>query len=405
MAFNIHNIGRRNELSLIELLFNKKRIGKKEMTKNTNPLKRDTVNISSEAQALSKMQKVKTASSNTRIDQSIDLKACIENAQKANQEAIASAGDEINANNSKVYTSESDVYKSLLTEKYSQLVKEAKTHSNPELYIERKYFDSSSGWYASDLSKEERNIAYRSEMEMLRNGKIGGVAMGDSLFRGVTLHADAVTAAETEFNRQMVNSQINNILKKNGIKLADGQELSFKVVPYTFEITVEGVDEDTKWKIEKALNVGANGKNLYNHIRKSATGEGIASTQITEEGILKNRLFSEVSNTLGLDIRNLNEKNGTYYTDAGEDIIALYNKSVDESNTIQGEFKSAAKESFAKLVHQISSRGWINMADMILSINYRESGLIDKYQNYGFGSTSKEWLESRFKTSTYCVML
>jgi len=42
---------------------------------------------------------------------------------------------------------------------------------------------------------------------------------------------------------------------------------------------------------------------------------------------------------------------------------------------------------------------------MILSINYHEYGLIDKYQNYGFGSTSKEWLESMFKTSTYCVML
>ena len=160
--------------------------------------------------------------------------------------------------------------------------------------------------------------------------------------------------------------------------------------PYTYKIAVEGIDDETKRKIADALNAGTNGKNLYSHIINSATGEGIASTQITEEGILKNRLFNKSSNMLGLDIRNMSESNGTYYTDSGEDIIALYNKSVEASNTIQDEFKAAAKESFANLVSQISSRGWNNMADMILSINYNDSGLIDKYQNYGFGSTNKE---------------
>ena len=53
-----------------------------------------------------------------------------------------------------------DVYKrQALTEKYSKLAAEAKTHSNPENYIHSKYFDKSSEYYETNLTDTERRIA------------------------------------------------------------------------------------------------------------------------------------------------------------------------------------------------------------------------------------------------------
>ena len=41
--------------------------------------------------------------------------------------------------------------------------------------------------------------------------------------------------------------------------------------PYSYEITVDGVDEETKVLMQDALNVGDNGKNRYKHIYYCST--------------------------------------------------------------------------------------------------------------------------------------
>ncbi len=391
MAFNIYNVNQRDKLTLVEILFNEQGVHKKSTPKKTHAEKRDSFTISNEAKELINNCKSNSISSNTRIDQSIDIKSCFANAKKANQEAIASAGDEITANNYNLYTSEIDVYRTALLDKYTRLLKEAQSHSNPEGYISEKYHNPNSKYYVSDLSEVERSNACHLEINMLNYGRISS-SMQDSLFRGLTLGPET-SLSRNEFNRQMVNSQINNILKKNGIEISKDQELSFSVAPYTYKITVDGVDFETKLKVEQALNVGSNGENLYNHIRSSATCGDIKSSQISKEGTMKNRLYYNLFDMTGLDIRTLNEKDGTYYTDSGENVIALYNKGVNESTQIPAAYKAAAKEVFAELVHKISLRGWNNMADMFLSINYNQSGLIDKNQNHGFGATDREWLE------------
>ncbi len=402
MAFKIHNANRRKELSLLEIFFNRQGIKKEKNTKAAKLLPRDTVTISNEGKLLEKTQVV-SASSNIKLDQSIDLQSCFANARNQNQKVIAAAGDEINSTSIKQYISDFDVCKTALTEKYSKLLQEAKSHSDPEQYIRQKYFDKNSACYASDLSEEERRIAYAYETQMLTNGKIRNVSLGDSLFRGVTLHADAFVAAKKEFDRQMVNSQISNILQEKGIELCKDQKISFCVTPYSYQISVECADDELKSRIENALNVGKNGENLYNHIRSSAICEGITSTQITAEGTSKNQLFYGVSTILELDIRELTEKNGTYYTDEGEDIVKLFSKNIDKMNKTN-EQKTALKEWYIELINRVASKGWNNIADMSLSIEYSQSGLVDKYQNYGFGATSREWLENMLETSTFSVM-
>ncbi len=358
----------------------------------------DSVSISTKAKNLSKNQRAGGKSSNRQIDGSVDLQGYIDKAKYANNAAIANAGNEIMSNNHSVYSSEVNALREALTEKYTKLVQEAKSHAEPEMYIRSKYYDTSSSFYISDLTDEERQAAFNNEISILKTGHTRGVDMRDSLFRGISLQGEATSANEKEFNRRMVNAQINTILSTNGISLSDNKQISFSVDPYDYRITLDGTgDFDLKNRIEQALNVGENGKQLFNHIRSSARGNGITSSQVTEEGTLKYELYHETQRVTGLDISLLTERDGSYYTESGEDIIELYNKSLD-TGIENGTFKipdthiSSLKEQFAEMVHSSASRGWNNLMDMVLSIDYNNKGLHDKYQNVGFGAGDLEWL-------------
>lgn len=72
-------------------------------------------------------------------------------------------------------------FREALTEKYSKLAAEAKTHSNPENYIHSKYFDKSSEYYETNLTDTERRIAYNYEMQNALNVIMGKISINISI--------------------------------------------------------------------------------------------------------------------------------------------------------------------------------------------------------------------------------
>ena len=326
---------------------------------------RDTLTISASGkEKLTKSTSGRTH--NTSIDSSIDLKSYIASAKKTNQELIENAGTQINAKTSE-YMSTGKAFRAALTEKYSKLAAEAKTHSNPENYIHSKYFDKSSEYYETNLTDTERRIAYNYEMQMCRTGKINGV-----------------------------NSQISNILKQAGVDTSSiTKDCTFTVDPYSYEITVDGVDEETKVLMQNALNVGNNGKNLYKHIYYCSTQDGCESSQVTEESKMKYEAYHQVYSYTGYGLDKLEEKNGTYYTESGENILDLVDKAVEDSGKVPKEFKQQMKNWIHDLVPTMSTKGWNNVPDTTLSILYGKSGLKDMNQlityQYEADSTNRQW--------------
>lgn len=332
---------------------------------------------------------------NTSIDSSIDLKSYIASAKKTNQELIENAGTQINAKTSE-YMSTGKAFRAALTEKYSKLAAEAKTHSNPENYIHSKYFDKSSEYYETNLTDTERRIAYNYEMQMCRTGKINGVNYQDSLFRGIEVDGDSVDSDKIQFERALVNSQISNILKQAGVDTSSiTKDCTFTVDPYSYEITVDGVDEETKVLMQNALNVGNNGKNLYKHIYYCSTQDGCESSQVTEESKMKYEAYHQVYSYTGYGLDKLEEKNGTYYTESGENILDLVDSAVESSGKVPKEFNQQMKNWIHDLVSTISTRGWNNVPDMTLSILYGKSGLKDMNQlityQYEADRMNRQW--------------
>lgn len=356
--------------------------------------KRDTLMISDAGRAKS-IKCIGGRTHNTNIDSSIDLKSYIDSARKNNQEIIENAGTQINAK-SKKYVSTGKAFRDALTEKYSKLAAEAKTHLNPENYIHAKYFDRGSDYYENNLSDTERRIAYNYEMQMYRNGKINGVNYQDSLFRGIEVDGDSVDNDKIQFERQLVNSQISNIFKQVGIDTSSISEpCTFSVNPYSYEITVDGIDEEKKVLMEKVLNVEDNGKNLFKHIYYCATQDGCESSQVTKESKMKYEAYQQVYSFTGYELDKLEERNGTYYNEVGENILDLLDKAVEKSGEVPKAFKQQTKSWIHELVSTISTRGWNNVPDMKLNIQFSSTGLKDMYQSiiyqYDDERCEKQW--------------
>ena len=384
-----------HELTLVDILFGKRANNVPDSNKTLNS-RRDTVVISDEARDMAVPKTSGGRAYNTRIDGTIDLQSYIDAARKTNQEVIENAGTEINPN-PVGYFDVSAAFRAALTDKYSRLVDEAKRHSNPENYIYQKYFDPAFGYYETDLSDAERRIAYNYEKQMYETGKINGVSYMDSLFRGTEVYGDVMDNDRIDFQRQLVNAQINNILKQSGINTEIIPDTcTFSVDPYSYEITVEGISEDLKAAMEKALNVGDNGRNLFKHIYNCSIQDDCNSSQISKAAYQKYNAYQQVYKYTGCKLNELTEKDGTYYTKDGMDILDLVDAAISKSDAVAGSHKGMVKEWIHELVSETAKHGWNNVRDMKLNILFTANGLADLYQSIQYGGgkpyeNSKAW--------------
>ena len=149
------------------------------------------------------------------------------------------------------------------------------------------------------------------------------------------------------------------------------------------------------YEMQNALNVGNNGKNLYKHIYYCSTQDGCESSQVTEESKMKYEAYHQVYSYTGYGLDKLEEKNGTYYTESGENILDLVDSAVESSGKVPKEFKQQMNNWIHDLVSTMSTKGWNNVPDMTLSILYGKSGLKDMNQlityQYEADSTNRQW--------------
>lgn len=359
----------------------------------------DELILSQPSQKTGKKRAVRGRSVNTMADKAVNLKSYISAAKENNKKLIENAGDEID-DSTKEYMSSWDACHDALKAKYSKLVAEARTHSNPEAFITRKYTDRTSPYYEGGLTDKERSTAFRNELMMLHDGCTSG-EYSDSLLRDVQINYFSQEDDELQFRRQLVNAQIGNIFNKAGIGTSQIPEgCSFEVDPYRYHITVKGVDDELRRRMENALNVGENGKNLFYHIKAMASTDYCNSSQITKLSNEKHRLYRDIKHTTGYELDKLTEKNGTYYTDDGQDILDLADKGVEADDDIPGMYKWLEKESIHSSIGHMARIGWKNIPDMTLQIAYKKGELIDVQQNRIF---DKNFFENR-KREWYSVM-
>lgn len=350
--------------SVVKLLFQNeyKNVKRWQCSEKKATKKRDCLTISSEAMEIQKTARAYGQSENIKFDQTVDIASYFEAAREANQKTLENAGDEFTRSESKYpYIDAVDVCHQILTDKYSKLVEEAKQHDDPELYIERKYYDPTCPWFTSDLTREERSIGYRNEISMLKRGRVVGTKMLDSVFRvnNVTLNYEESNASEISYYRQLCNAQLYNIFSKNGIEVEESTQYTFRVDPYSYYISVDCEDATMKEKMESTLNHGNNGRNLWLAIEYFSKRDGAHGVQVSNR-LSYHKLWanSEVYRYTGYRLNELKEENGTFYTEDGTAVKTLIREEVWKDPIFPYEAKEDYAQAVCNWIQEVAEQGW-----------------------------------------------
>lgn len=113
--------------------------------------------------------------------------------------------------------------------------------------------------------------------------------------------------------------------------------MTFSIDLFNYIITVEGLeDEKTKDLIETVLNEGNNGRELFYHISQTLKAD---SPQKTEEIYEKYLLMRKIKKYTGLNINDLEVKNGKFITGNGRDLMDVYRNGVRNAKYVDDYHK------------------------------------------------------------------
>lgn len=234
--------------------------------------------------------------------------------------------------------------------------------------LAEKYFSVNSSYF-KNYTATQRQAMYDNELSMsafgyatnINDPLIGGEVKGES------------DKEKQDYNRQMVSSQLQNILKQNGIDLKSA-DITFIIEPNTYNLKILGLDDEgLKSKIENLLNQNNNSKELFFHILQSLRTNEF---NFNEGVIEKYRAVSEFFNLTGLDLNTFTQNGANFVDKNGVNALELY-KNALENSYIPLEFRSVAFENFKNMLESFKELDFSKIPELTLQIGYKDGMLYD----------------------------
>lgn len=220
----------------------------------------------------------------------------------------------------------------------------------------------------SQYSRTERQAMYQNELNM--------TLFGCSSFNLNDPHLNGPVMGETDeeqagYNRQMVNTQIGNILSNAQIDINSLGKITFSIEPYSHTLSVAGVeDANMAAAIENLLNDGRNSIELFHHILQSN------SYSIAEDIKTKYRLIQDFKNITGLDLRQFHPAGNSLENDNGQNALDLYREALKTTSNVPAEYKGVAYDLFSEKI-ALLGENFANIPEMYLSIAFENEQLQD----------------------------
>lgn len=295
--------------------------------------------------------------------------------------------------------------KEIRNEYYAKIVEKDKTFDNPAQHIKDKYYNTSSPYYISDLTKDERLGAYKNESGYLEYGNRASTGYGDPVVLKEIgyMHGGVDSVLEKEYNREKVNEQFGQLLDRYNISIPQDTKLRFTIDPYRFKVEVNGLDNtNLKVRVENAINTAKNGENLFYHIDNS---EWEHNSQSSSEKSLKKSIYDDIKRETGYELDTLEVVNGKFVVEDGTDIFELTKKNIKEGITIvPKEFQSFVIDDIYNKLENLAKVGLDAVPDLILSIDYENGSFYDVGQSKSFGTGQTSWideLEEKYSAESY----
>ena len=292
---------------------------------------------------------------------------------------------------------------------YGRRAAESRCYPDPERHARERYYDPSAPHYVGhDLNDWEKDFCYVKERNMIVNPGaftgLSGFTSGDPILEGRGLGRSKSSARLVEahnwqwssagfrfHNRNMVTSQLNGLLSRNGICIPVDLRLSF-TIDSQHRLRVTGTDDENLIaQLENLLNANGNSGQLYEHILRSTRtleSERI-SGQVSENSLRMYRVDSTISRYTDYTRQDLKLVEGKFLTPDGVDIFEFVREGIANSLT------SGAGE---LIEHNRQELEWLarvgpeNIPEMVLSIDYENGNLFDVGQPYGYGPGQTGWI-------------
>ena len=296
-----------------------------------------------------------------------------------------------------LYKGPSEELKDKIDKMYEGINRRNKFFADPKEHILRKYFDPTYLHYRvldGNLSSGNRMDAYINEMRVLNGGK-PSVSVIDYAYRGYEaprIHGEIESFRQVIHDRLNMDFQISKLFEENGIRIPNGASLTFRSDLYTNKIAVLGkIDDDLKQKIETVLNQGKNADVLSLHIGYSASSLGKSEQYSLEKSRLWN-LASKIYRYTGYDMRDLEARDGSFFTKDGEDVLEKIEEGV--RNATKGNTPTEQRAALGMLrsnIKYFSEKG-IYKENAFTDIEFKDGHLLDVRQKYKYGVGQNSWI-------------
>lgn len=286
-------------------------------------------------------------------------------------------------------------YTKVIDEHYAKVNEENKKFDNPSGHIWDKYYNTKSPYFVKGLTQKEREICADSERRVL-NGLPAAVNNYDPVIQE-TFGGIMSDAEWNEEVREDINDSVNRLFEENKIVIPRGTDLRLRVDPYDYEIHVSGVEEELAERIEKALNRGDNGKYLYEHLswcNPARNGYEQPKQYLYDTAYQeKAAMWHFVKDMTGLDMRELENRDGVIYTPEGQNLWDVVTNRYNELRA-EGRIDVLSIGSLYKDYRIFAKEGWKDGEECGLSIGYKNGSLYDVDTEYGYGPGQREWLDT-----------
>lgn len=240
------------------------------------------------------------------------------------------------------------------------------TYQELQSALAQKYLSNNSS-YAAKYSYAERSCMYQNELSMSAFGYCTNLS--DPLLGG-PVHAET-DAERQNYNRNMVNTQIKNVLTNGGIDFStfSRYNIKFTIEPYDYRLTILGLDdnEEMKNRAEDLLNSNGNSKELFFHILNSLRNN---SSNISDDVMTKYMVAKELQYNAGLDFRDFVQTKDGFVNSKGENILELYKAGLQNTTNVPLMFKGTAFNYFSSLISKLSDKNINDIADLELTVGF-----------------------------------
>ena len=277
-------------------------------------------------------------------------------------------GDKLFANNENPYSEENLAIRRLdesLCDWAASVRRSCKDENEVKRYLSKKYFGSEDFPYTKKWEEPEKYAMFENDYNAICFGTVKGANRQDPRISGKISKLNSADEYENQKNstlQQIISNQFKNLLRNNNISLSDETIIFFDINPYTYLANVtDNKNNAYGTLINTLINSNDNSRELMFW--------GIGNSDSNKDSIIKWQAFHQIKDYTGLDLSKLQNKNGSFKTEDGQDLFDLLKDGIKKSK-LRPEYKGVAFDYISGLVNVVASKGWDNIPDLKLDIRY-----------------------------------